>query len=128
MNVAQMGNHALPDIGPFDFAQLEHQRIAEMLLLNGRLADEEEPRLAVVIGEAFRPQPDLGAFFGVRETAKAYLWIFTRAAISAPAVRLVVGPALGVAHRHMPVLLEVSERTARRIDGDVREVGTTKPL
>ena len=49
------------NVGPLDLAQLEHQRVADVLLLDRRLADEELPRLAVVVGKALRAQPQLRA-------------------------------------------------------------------
>ena len=40
--------------GVFDLAQFEGQRGGDVVLLRRGLADEELPRLAVVVGEAFR--------------------------------------------------------------------------
>ncbi len=45
-----------------------------------------------------------------------------------PGVRFVVGAALGVAHGHVSVLLEVVERAAGRVHRQVREVGGAEAL
>ena len=42
-------------------AELEHECVDNVLLLDVGLADEELAGLAVVVGEAFGPQPPLGA-------------------------------------------------------------------
>ncbi len=52
VDIAQVGDHPFTDILPLAFAELEHQGVADMLLLDIGLADEELPRLAVVVAEA----------------------------------------------------------------------------
>ena len=42
-----------------DLAQLEHERVADVALLDRVLAQVELPGLAVVVGEALRAQPPL---------------------------------------------------------------------
>ena len=54
-----MRDHALADHGLDAFAQLEHERVAEMVLLDRRLADVELSRLTVMIGECLRSLPHL---------------------------------------------------------------------
>jgi len=97
-----------------------------MALLRRGLADVELPRLAVMVGEALGPQPHLLALFLGREVAEALDRRFTRAL--APGIRLVVDPADRIAHRHVPVLLEMGKRTFRRIDRDMGEVRSAETL
>ena len=112
--------------GGLDLAKFEGQRHGDVPLLWRGLAVEELPRLAVVVGEAFRAQPDLLAFLGIGEGAEAALRRFARA--FAERVRLVVHAADRIAHRHVAVLLEMVERAFRRVDRDVREVRAAEPL
>ena len=55
----QPGQDGLTDAGYDAFAELEHQGGDDVVLLRLGLADEEQPRLAVVVGEAFRPDAQL---------------------------------------------------------------------
>jgi hypothetical protein len=61
---------ALSDCDRLDLRQFEGQRCADVALLRRCLADEELPRLAVMVGEALRPHPNLLAFLGFRETSE----------------------------------------------------------
>ena len=96
-------------------------------LLGRGLADEELPRLAVVVGEALRRAaapwrpPSASA-----KRAEAALG--NSRGPFAPGVRLVVHAADRIAHRHVAVLLEMVERAFRRVDRDVREVRAAQPL
>src|SRR3546814_10624075 len=56
-----------------------------------------------------------------RETSEAALGIFARATLGTPSVRLVIGPTLGVSHRHVSVLLEMGHRAFGRIDREDRK-------
>ena len=117
------------DVGPLDLAQFEHDRIADMLLLDRHLADIELPRLAIMIGETLRPDPLLGTVLDRGDTDETLGRVFARTTLfGAPAIGLVIGPTLGIAHRHMPVLLEMGHRAFGRIDGDMRKVGAAQPL
>ena len=71
----------------------------------GGLADEELPRLAVVVGEAFGAQPNLRPFLDIGEDRKPRCGRLPRA--FAERVRLVVHAPDRIAHRHMAVLLEM---------------------
>src|SRR5438309_300396 len=99
-----------------------------MLLLDRQLAAIEQPRLAVVVSEAVWPQPLHLALMRRGERPVPTLRIFTRPAVLAPAVRLIIGATSGIAHRHMAVLLEVHHRTAGRIDRNMGEVRRAEPL
>jgi hypothetical protein len=79
-----------------------------------------------MVGEALGPKADLLAFFGVGEGGETLLWTLPRSL--SPGIRLVVHPADGIAHRHVPVLLEMREGTFRRVDWDVREVRAAEPF
>ena len=79
VGVAQVGHHALPDVGPLDLAQLEREGIGDVLLLDRGLAAEEQAGLAVVVGEARSPQAPLGSALGGCERLE-------------PAVRVFAGP------------------------------------
>ncbi len=59
VDVAEVGDHASPDVGALDLAQLEHEGVDDVLLLDRLLAAEELAGLAVVIGEALRADPTL---------------------------------------------------------------------
>src|SRR3546814_10324303 len=59
------------DIGPLDLGEFEHKGVADMLLLDRRLAYEELSRLAVMVGEAFRTHSLFGTVGGLRETGEA---------------------------------------------------------
>ena len=63
VHIAQAGNHPLADVNTSDLAQFEDEGVDDVLLFNTGLANEELTRLAVVIGEALRPQPGLLARF-----------------------------------------------------------------
>src|SRR3546814_8272460 len=85
-----------------------------MLLLDRRLAYEELSRLAVMVGEAFRTHSLFGTVGGLRETGEATNRVLARSALRrAPAIGFIVHTALGIAHRHVPVLLEVRHRAFR---------------
>ena len=51
VDVEQVADHRLADVRRLDLRQLEHQRRREVRLLGRGLAAEEQPRLAVVVGE-----------------------------------------------------------------------------
>ena len=97
-----------------------------MCLLGLGLRTIEQPRVAVVVGERLRAQPDLGPFERHAEAAETALWIFARAAVLAgfgEAVGLVVGAALEDLGLHLPVALQVLEGAALGlIDRDLMEV------
>ena len=61
VDVEQAGHHPRADAGPVALAQLEGERVGDVLLLDRGLAEVELPGLAVVVGEALRPQPPLRA-------------------------------------------------------------------
>src|SRR3546814_21092186 len=75
--------------------------------------------LAVMVGEAFRTHSLFGTVGGLRETGEATNRVLARSALRrAPAIGFIVHTALGIAHRHVPVLLEVRHRAFGRIDRD----------
>jgi hypothetical protein len=98
-----MRDHSLADDRVLDLAKFERQRHRDMALLRHRLTDEELARLAVMISEAFGPQPYFRAFFDLREGAETALRTFPRS--FAEGIRLVVHPPDGIAHCHVAVLL-----------------------
>ena len=116
------------DVDPLDLAQLEHQRVANVLLLDLLLAAEEHAGLAVMIGERLRADARLWPLNRRGKTLEPQRRVLARPALRAPAVGLVVGAPLGVGRRHVTVLLEVHHRAARRVDRDVGEVGSTESL
>ena len=67
VDVQEMRHHPFADDRVLAFAQLERQRHRDMALLRRGLADEELPRLTVVVSEALGPQPQLWPFFGIGE-------------------------------------------------------------
>ena len=94
VDVAEVGHHACPDPSLFTLAQLEHEGVDDVGLLDRGLADVELTGLAVVIAEALRPHPLLGAVDHLVVAAVAAAGIFPWAAgYPAPRVGLVVDPA-----------------------------------
>src|SRR5690349_13060103 len=100
-----MGDDPRAGVRPLAFVELEHERAGDVLLLDRCLAHIELPRLAVLVGETLRAQPGLGALDGLGIAAEAADRVLPRAALRAPAVRLVVDASLGIDHRHMAILL-----------------------
>jgi len=82
-----------------------------------------------VIGESFRAHALLWPIGGFGIARKAARRILARPALrGSPAIGFIIRAALGVAHGHVPILLEMRHRAFRRIDRDVREVGAAQPL
>ncbi len=87
---------ARTDVDAFDLRQLEHQRIADVLLLDQGLANEELARLAVMVGEAFRADALLGTIRPLRRSWEAARRIFAR---GRPALRPSCSARSSRAHR-----------------------------
>ena len=127
--LTQVGDEAGADVRPLHLAELEGEGVGDVLLFDRGLADEELSRLAVVIGEALGSEARLLGGDRLGEAPEASRRILARAAFRLrPAVRLVVRPPRRIAHRHVPVLLEVSHRALGRVDRNVGEVGRTQPF
>ena len=123
VDIEQVADHAFANRREFAFAEFEHQRIGDVALLNQCLADVELAGLAVMVGKAFRAQPHLRAFGLLGKGLEALLGRFPRTAdFRAPGIGLVIGPALRVLERHVPILLEMMERAFGRIDRQLGEV------
>ena len=92
-------------------AQLEHEGVNDVVLLDRGLTDEELAGLAVVVGEPVRAHPLLRAlqFLGVGVIPTDRVLLGT-SGLARPRVRLVVDAADGAGERHVAVLLEVSHR------------------
>src|SRR5262249_18439769 len=106
-------------------AEFEDKGVLDMRLLGVGLADKELPRLAIVVGELFAAHALFWCVDGLGKAAKArrrLAWAF------APRVGLIINPALGVYHRHLPILLQRMERAFRRVDRKVGEIWAAKPL
>ena len=94
---------------------------------------EEQPRLAVVIGEQFGADAQLVALLVLgRLWAKVVKPVTGHSRGPPPrllgqAVGLVVGAALGHVHLHLPVALEIHHRTFRRVDRQLMEIGGAEP-
>ena len=100
-----------------------------MALLGLGLRQVELASLAVVIGEGLRANPQLLPLNLLGKGTEAVLRILARAAnLAAPGVWLVICAARGIVKRHVAVLLEMVERTSGRIDRQMSEVRTAKPL
>ena len=98
-----------------------------MLLFHCGLADVELPRLAVVVGKAFSPQPALFTLHRFCMAAMTQRRIGARPAFR-PAVGFVICPTHRVVHGHVAVLLEMLERAARGVDRKMGEVRPAEPL
>src|SRR3546814_14449463 len=68
IDVEQMRHDPRTDIGPLDLGEFEHKGVADMLLLDRRLAYEEPSRQAVMVGEGFRTPLLFGTVGGLRAT------------------------------------------------------------
>ena len=90
----EMAQHALADRDGLDLAELEGEGADDVALLRLRQGAEQKPRLAVMIGEALRPQPDLLAGFRRAMAGEAQGRILPRA-LGIQAVGLIGDPALG---------------------------------
>ena len=99
-----------------------------MRLLRRRLAAVELDGLAEMVGEELGPDAPLLALLLGRKATEAALRVLARAALGTPGIGLVIGAALGVPHRHVPVLLEVADLGLRRVDRDMGEVRAAQPL
>ena len=100
-----------------------------MALLDLGLRQVELASLAIVIGEGLRTNAQLLPLNLLGKGTEAALRILAWAAnLCAPRVWLVICAARGVVERHVAVLLEMVERTPRRIDRQMSEVWTAKPL
>ena len=123
VDVAEVGNHAGADAGLFALAQLEHEGVDDVLLLDRCLADVELAGLAVVVGEAQGADPLLGAVDRLGVAAVAADRILPWAAgLPAPRVGFVVDPPDRVDEGHVAVLLEVGDGALGRVDRQVGEV------
>ena len=67
VDLREVADHPLADGRRRHLAELEAQRLDEVLLLRLRLALEEHPRLAVVVEEALAARADLRALDRLRE-------------------------------------------------------------
>src|SRR3546814_11174758 len=86
------------DIGPLDLGEFEHKGVADMLLLDRRLAYEELSRLAVMVGEAFRTHSLFGNVGGLSETGEATNRVLARSALRrAPAIGFIIHKVPGLA-------------------------------
>jgi hypothetical protein len=79
-----MRHHPRADVGALDLRQLEHQRIADMLLLDRQLADQELARLAIMVGEAFGTHSELGSVLDAAKLVKPRCGSSRGPPISAP--------------------------------------------
>src|ERR1700733_3787417 len=124
-----MRHQSQSDYRLFDLAQFKYEGVGNVTLLHLGLADVKLSSLTVVIGETLGTLANFAALFLRGKRSKPGLARFPRTALStAPGVRLIVDAACGVDHRHMPVLLEIMKGTFRRVDGNMRKVGSPKPL
>ena len=64
VDVPQVADHRCADVRVLDLGQLEDQRGGDVRLLGLGLAAEEQPRLAVVVGEALGANAALVAVLG----------------------------------------------------------------
>jgi hypothetical protein len=117
-------HHSLSDRRCFDLAEFEGEGGCDVALLRRCLADEELPGLAIVVGEAFRAQPGLGALLFGWEGTVAARRRFTRSFVER--IRLIIHPPDRIAHRHMSILLEIREGTLRRVDRQMGEIRAAK--
>src|ERR1700738_4871104 len=121
-----MRNHPFPDHGCLHLAELKGQRGRDVMLLAAGLADEELPRLAIVVSETFRAQPAFRALFDIGKWREAAVRGFP--GTLAERVRLVIHVPDRITHSHMPILLEMVKRAFRRVDGNVREIRAAQTL
>src|ERR687897_70508 len=100
-----------------------------MVLLGLSLTHVKLSRLAVVIGESFRPDAKLGSLLLRRERTEALLGGLTGpAGLAVPGIRFVVYSSFRIRQGHVPVLLKMSEGTFGSVYWDMREVGAAEPF
>ncbi len=123
---ARWPEHAAANRRGRDLAQLEDERADDVPLLGLGHRAEEQPRLAVVIGERLGPLTDLVAGVERRERRETRRGIFARR-VGRQAVRLVRDLARVDVHAPHAVALEVAHRALRPVDRDLVEVRAAQP-
>jgi hypothetical protein len=73
VNVEQVRDHTGADRRCFDLAQLEGERVGDVLLFALRLADVKLPCLTIVVGEGLRADAQFGALLRGGVGVKAFL-------------------------------------------------------
>ena len=126
IDVDEVAEHPRADMFEVDLGKLEDERGREMRLLGRSQRAEEHPRLAVMVGEAFRADAQLAALLvflrpaleggetGHRAFARA-----GRLARLPQAVRLVIGAALVEASAMWPSLWKVHQPGIWRVDREL---------
>ena len=121
----QPGQDGLTDAGHDAFAELKNQGEDDVVLLRLGLAEIEQPRLAVMIGKAFRTDAQLLTFFGRRKRLIAAL-LALMLDVRPKAGRLVIHLTWRHGHLHVAVPLQVVERAAGLVDRNLVEVGAAQ--
>ena len=131
VDIAEIGQDARPDMVQSHLRQFKDEGAGQMGLFDLRLRAEEEPGLAVVVGETLGAQPALLALHRHGGGAEAAFRVLARPALLSrlgQTVRLVVGAPLEDLGLHMAVALEVLEGTALGlVDRDLMEVDGPQP-
>src|SRR3546814_9097930 len=112
-----------------DLAQLEGERRRDMSTLDLGLADVELPRLTVMVGETLGADATFLALFLCRVGGEALVRRLARpTGGTAPGIGFVVRAPLRIEEGHVPVLLKMMERAARRVHRQLREVRAAGPF
>ena len=101
-----------------------------MLLFDGGLRPKKQARLRIMVGEARRAEPCLRTFHHLRKRPETTRLLRARPGIFpgfGQAVGLVISASQRHARLHVPVALEIMERTAfRLVDRDLKEIGAAE--
>ncbi|MNJ25540.1 hypothetical protein D3C77_199870 [compost metagenome] len=131
VNIAQVAHHADAHMLQRHLRQLEDDSRGQVRLFWRLQAAEEQPGVAVVVGEGLGAQPHLLPLHGRAEAGEAALGVGARAAFLAglgQAVGLIVGPAGEHLGLHVAVALEVLEGAALGpVDRDLVEIHRPQP-
>ena len=121
VDMTQVSDDGLAHMQGADLRQLERERCSDVRLFWPGLAAEEQPRLAVVIGERLRAHPATCAVLADRCAAETRCGVLARRSRVERAGFVVHAP-LRHLHLHVPVALLVGEWTFGRVDRQLVEV------
>src|SRR3546814_11730522 len=100
-----------------------------MSTLDLGLADVELPRLTVMVGETLGADATFLALFLCRVGGEALVRRLARpTGGTAPGIGFVVRAPLRIEEGHVPVLLKMMERAARRVHRQMRDVRAAAPV
>ena len=125
VDIAQHGDDALADHHRLHLAQFKAERVHNVLLFDRRLADPEQTRLAIMLGEFFGLAAHIVSFGGGGKTVETLRARLERAA-ARQRIGFVRDPATVDGLAVDAVALVVVQGRQRGVDGDFMEVGAAQ--